>query len=503
MSREFEKVLLLTGPQHWDERRPLSASIRRGFEQMDSLGIAIVSTVLKKHGIETTLQTMEPSKMNQLETYIENAGAVFISSRHFDTSLSQQAIEMANKHKKPVVVGGYGPTFNHQAFEKATTRVIGEAEPILDQLADDLLTGTLKPLYNATLLPPYDLKNYIRPDRGIFPTWPNNLKHLKRHAQEWQRGCINRCSFCSPARLQGKGVRVRETADIIAEIEQMKLKRDDYLFSVDLNATAAPRENLYELFQYLQEKGIRWFTEGTVKPLLENPELLRLMSAKDGKGGCYGFLYGADDLARETVSGSDKERRLLFEMADVFRKLAIPLNLSVVVGLDHHQFPETFFQIASILEEVGAPYVFLHIATPYQETPWGKQVYQEGRVFEKESTHFNHRQVVAHPKNMTAEQLQQGYYWLMKRLNSPQMMAKVARKNVADASILVKNPTLGVMLSGLPWGLETYLGTLELSAREYMNPKIQKMLDHEYRKSTRKGTLLECTEDRKLTLLKN
>ncbi|MBU3956990.1 cobalamin-dependent protein [Patescibacteria group bacterium] len=480
------KALLLSGPQYHNERKPITAQISRSYEHIDPLGIAIVSTVLEKHGFERKWLPITPKKVDKLEKYIEEVGFIFISARHFDTSLAQKVIKMANKHGKTTIVGGYGPTFNPSAFEKATVRVRGEAEPVFKQLMDDLLSGKPEEIYDATKLPPFDLKDYIWPDRNIFPSslLPGGNR-FKRYPQEWQRGCKNWCSFCSPVRLQKRGVRVRKIPDIIAEIEHLKLKKGDYVFSTDLNTTAVPSEELGELFRHLKDRGIRWFTEGTVAPLLEDLEnggnLLRLMSAQKEIGGCYSFLYGADDLVKERVAGSlDKKVALLKKAVQVFREFSIPLNFSIVLGLDHHQYPETFFQTALILEEANASNIFFQIATPYLGTPWGNSVYREGRVFETETTHFNHNQPVATPKQMTKEQLQQGTYWIIRQFNNPEKIAKTARANL-NSSVMSRNPTLGVFLSGLLWGFERYLSILELSARGYVDKKTQKELDAQFK----------------------
>jgi len=480
------KALLLSGPQYHNERKPTAARISRFYEHIDPLGIAIVSAVLEKHGFERKWLPMTPGKVNKLEKYIEEAGFIFISARHFDTSLAQKVIRMANKHGKTTVVGGYGPTFNPSAFEKATVRVRGEAEPIFEQLVDDLLSGKPEEIYDAAKLPPFDLENYIWPDRNIFSsTRQLEGSHLKRHPQEWQRGCKNWCSFCSPVRLQKRGIRARKIPDIIAEIEHLKLKKGDYVFSTDLNTTAIPSEELNELFRHLKDKGIRWFTEGTVAPLIKDLEnggnLLRLMSAQKEIGGCYSFLYGADDLVKEKVAGSlDKQVIFLKRAVQIFKEFNIPLNLSIVLGLDHHQYPETFFQTAAILEETHVSNIFFQIATPYLGTPWGNLVYKEGRVFETETSYFNHTQPVATPKQMTREQLQQGAYWIIRQFNSPEKIAKTAKANL-NSSVMSRNPTLGIFLSGLLWGFERYLSILELSARGYVNRKIQQELDASFK----------------------
>lgn len=480
MSNCERKALLLSGPQYYNERRPVVAQLRRFYENVDPLGIAIVNAVLKRYDFETKWLPMNPGKIDRLEPAIEQAGFVFISARHFDTALAQKTIEIANRHKKPTITGGYGPTLNPSAFEKATIRIKGEAEPVIDQVIDDLLTDRLEPIYDATKLPPFSLDEYIWPDRSIFPSSPGK-NPFKEDAQEWSRGCNNWCSHCAPVRLQRKGLRARKVEDIIAEIEHMGLKRGSFLFSTDLNITAIPAENLEELFRYLQDKGLRWVAEGTIAPLLEdiekNGNLLKLMSAQNGAGGCYSFFYGADDLVIEKVKGShDKEVELIKKAIEVFRKFDIPLNVSVMVGFDHHRYPDTFFRTATVLQRAGSPNTFFQITTPYPGTP----IYKETRIFEENTAHFNHRQVVATPKQMTTEQLQQGFYWLLRQFNNPEVITQTARESLSS-QIIRKNPTLSIFLSGILWGLERYLSLLELSARGYINPKIQQELDAEFK----------------------
>jgi len=483
--RETERALLLSGPSYIDRKRPLTQPLKRFVSQLDPLGIAIVSAVLKRHGFEVKWGEINPKSTRTLKGEIENSSAVFISSRHFDTTPTQEVIRLANRIGKQIVVGGYGPSLNPEAFDGATV-VRGEGEPVLETLIDDLLCKRLGLIYDATVLPPFDLSNYIWPDRSIFPQWPPGLRKFRKHSQEWQRGCYNRCSFCSPCRVQ-KEVRVRKPKDIIAEIESLNLKPGDFIFSLDLNTMAIPRENLIEIFFYLKNKGLRWFLEGTVAPLIADLEeygeesLLSKMSPKDGLGGCYSFLYGADDLVASRVKGStDKERGLLRTSAEIFRKFRIPLNFSVIVGLDNHEYPVSFFEILSALQEAGAPYSFLHIATPYLGTPWGDNVYKGEQVFETDSLNFNHRNVVFEPKNMTREQLQQGFYWLLKRMYSPEAILRNVRGNF-DAT-RIRNPILETFLSGLPWSVETWLCYEELSARGYVDQREQRFLNHEYLK---------------------
>lgn len=496
MDRKEQKVLLLQGAGYFDERRPLTANISALAGNVDPLGIRIVSEFLKNAGVERILMEMVPGKIDRLEKYIAAVNGVFVSARFFDTDMAKQVIQIGNRHKVPVVSGGYGPTFNSSAFENAI-KVLGEAEWILPQLIDDFLGGHLQAEYDGTKLPPFDItNNYIRPDRSLSTSNPlfTTLFGKNRVSQEWQRACWNYCTYCSVTRLQkggtgeGRGVRVRNVSDIIAELESLNLKSGDFLFLADNNTAFIPRNQLLELFHWIKEHEIRFVTEATVLPLLEDLEtygeensLFKAMSPADGRGGCFGLAYGADEVGVEKVPGSqDKERNLISKAAEVFRKFRIPLNLMFIVGLDNHTYPEIFFQVAYLAEEASAPVNFFHIATPYRGTIFGDEVYREGRVFEERSTRFNHRTITFQPKRMSVAELQQGYYWLLRHFHNPEAIANTARRNF-NLETLKKDSALASFLSGLPWGLGRYLSITELEAKGHINRNYQRHLDGEYR----------------------
>jgi len=484
MSSE-RRALILSGPQYFNQRKPISGVVKRRLMRINPLSVGIVSSKLKEYGYETTYRSINPDKIEGLDEQIEWADETFISARYFDITPAQKVIAAANRLGKRTIVGGYGPTFNSEAFADASVRVYGEAEPVLDILIDDLRSSKEEAEYDARNLPPFDLSEYIHPDRSIYSP-PRVGPRL--HAFETQRACPNACSFCAPTRLQKRGkegVRVRPIDDVIKEVETAELQKGDNIFFVDLNTMSIPDQQLEELFSWLKAKEIRWYTEGTVAKLVKNTKtaniLLDQMSPLDGQGGCYEFLYGADDLAIERTRGSkNKKRSMITKAVRIFKEHGIALNLSIVVGLDHHRYPETFYQIASQINDAQPTYTFFHIATPYQGTPWGDQVYEADRVFETDSTKFNHQQAVAYPKSMTREELEQGYIWLKRQFNTPARIRDTAQKHF-NPKAMRQDPLLGVMLTGLPWAVETWLGLQELKARGYIDPQVQRELDQGYR----------------------
>ena len=81
---------------------------------------------------------------------------------------------------------------------------------------------------------------------------------------------------------------------------------------------------------------------------------------------------------------------------------------------------------------------------------------------------------------MTATALQQGYYWLLRHLNSPLRVFEDTRENF-DANLIRSNPFLGTLETGLAWKIETYLSCLELEARGFVDTNMQRRLDTEYK----------------------
>jgi hypothetical protein len=507
MGSQERKYLLLQGPSYHTPRRPVTCSLDRFAEEIDPLGIRVVSTLIKqaaqeaKIPVEVSLKEMIPGKVNQLESLIAAADAVFCSSRFFDACLAQEVVGLASRKGVPVVAGGYGPTFNPEFFEGATL-VKGEFEPVAGQVMEDLFRGRLAPEYDSRQKPPWDYQqDYVWPDQSLDSNQLfTKLTGRRRKTQNWMAGCNNFCTYCTAVRMQRgggeKGVRYRLADDIIAEIETLGLNRGDILFLTDNNTGLIPREVLVPVLTFLKNEGIYIMTEAALAPLLADYEehgpdrsLLKLMSTKDGQGGCLGFAYGADDLVREKVAGSkDKDLPALLKGAPLLRELGIPLHLMTIVGLDNHLYPETFFQVASIFETVGAPANLFFIATPYKTARegepkgWGDKVYEQGRVnTQKRTTDFTHSEVVFRPKQMTEAQLQQGFYWLWRQRYSPGRIMETFRRNF-DARIVATNPFLASLHTGLAWGAFRHLGLREISARGYLDSQTQRFLDEEYKR---------------------
>ena len=75
-----------------------------------------------------------------------------------------------------------------------------------------------------------------------------------------------------------------------------------------------------------------------------------------------------------------------------------------------------------------------YVITPVPGTPMYKGLDEQGRIFDKDYSKYVGGTVVFHPKNMSAEALQKGYWKLYKKIYSTKNIYKRIRKNHANLS---------------------------------------------------------------------
>ena len=104
------------------------------------------------------------------------------------------------------------------------------------------------------------------------------------------------------------------------------------------------------------------------------------------------------------------------------------MNGSFVLGFDHDR-RDVFAKTAEWIEENRLECATFHILTPYPGTPLFRQMEAEGRLLHRDWSLYDTAHVVFRPKQMTPEELAQGYGWLYRRLFSH---ASIWRRRPSD-----------------------------------------------------------------------
>lgn len=306
-------------------------------------------------------------------------------------------------HGVKVVLGGiHASAVPEEGLQYADAVVIGEAEGIWETLLEDLGRGQLQSTYRHKTLPAFE--------RPPWPRWDlfTSKKYVPMFPIQASRGCAFKCDFCSVVPFFGNRLRLRDVEDVVAEIEQLKIRR---LFFTD-DDILCNRRFSKKLLRELAPLNLGWIGQASVTGLRdpEVPELLK-------KSGCKGLLVGFESTNPESLVDCGKRQNDPKAYLELVQRLAdhgIGVVGSFVLGLEQDT-PDTFEQILEF--SMAAKFVMATFCTltPYPGTPLYERLLREDRLLRprwwlEPLTDFPlHR-----PLNMTPEQLYEGDMWLWK-----------------------------------------------------------------------------------------
>ena len=221
-----------------------------------------------------------------------NADLIGIS---FMTYNAPRAYEIADRFRrekgKPVIFGGYHPTFMpEEAIQHADAVCIGEAEGNVPRMMEDFAAGALKPFYRNESI---DLAGLSRPNRALI----KKQHYAPVDFLQATRGCHYRCRFCSVSAFHHHQFRTRPVAEVIDELKSL----GRYVLFMDDNITG-DREYAKQLFAEMIPLRKRWFSQCGMG-IAEDDELLSLAS----RSGCAGLFVGFETLS-ETELRSWKKK---------------------------------------------------------------------------------------------------------------------------------------------------------------------------------------------------
>nr|WP_281412557.1 radical SAM protein [Geomobilimonas luticola] len=318
------------------------------------------------------------------------------------TAMTHQALrayEIADRFRArgvPVVLGGIHPTvLPDEAALHADAVVVGEAEPVWEELLDDLLAGRLAPLYRAPI-PEGDRLSIPWGRRDILA----GKTYLTTQTLQASRGCPYDCPFCITTNYFGRSFRYRDPEDVLAELRSYEGKLTVFL---DDNILGDPLR-ARPILEGMAGMNIRWGGQGNLR-FAEDPEMVKLVA----RSGCIGIFVGIESVtgahANHPKTGS---RYTPVELVKRVRDAGIVLEASMVFGFDDHD-EGVFEQTVRFLEECAPSLPTFHILTPYPGTALFSQFDREGRLLHKEWNRYDHGTVVFRPKRMTPERLYRGW----------------------------------------------------------------------------------------------
>jgi radical SAM superfamily enzyme YgiQ (UPF0313 family) len=306
-----------------------------------------------------------------------------------------------------VVLGGlHVLSCPEEVAPHADALVLGEGVQVWPDILRDIEAGTLRKVYQGSYRRPY--REDPPPHRDLLP----RRGFLTTTSLIATRGCHNRCDFCYLA-TDGLAMpyQVRDVAQVVAEF------RDDgqpYGVFIDNNLGSRPKY-LRELCHALRPLGVIWSAAVTID-VTDDPTLVRAMALAGCTGVFVGFesLSGANlaDSGKKTPSPEDYARRVA-----ILHAHGIQVNGSFVLSFDHDR-PDVFARTVEWIEAARLECATFYILTPYPGTPLFRRMESEGRLLHKDWRLYATAHVVFRPRQMTPEELAEGYAWCYRRLFS-------------------------------------------------------------------------------------
>jgi len=336
-------------------------------------------------------------------------------------TFANRAFELARWYRSrgsKVVLGGlHVLSCPDECAPHADALAVGDGVQLWPRILADVEAGTLRSLYTATY--ESDYRQDPAPRRAILP----RSSFLTTASLIATRGCHNRCGFCY---LATDGLRMpyrmRDPNQVAVEFAE---SGEPYAVFID-NNLGSNRPYLRAVCEALRPLERIWSAAVTID-VTDDPALVRAMAL----AGCTGVFVGFESLTDENLAGAGKKTPKTADYARRVRMLhdnGIQVNGSFVLGFDHDR-KDVFARTADWIEENRMECATFHILTPYPATPLFRQMDAECRLLHRDWSLYDTAHAVFRPRNMSPEELEEGYAWIYRRLFSH---ASIWRRRPAD-----------------------------------------------------------------------
>ena len=338
----------------------------------------------------------------------------------FHTPSAWHAYEIADRFRAkgvPVVLGGPHVTLvPEEARKHADVIFVGETENTWPGFIEDFESGHFQKRYDCDSLP--DLQSIPFSNKKFF--------HRKDHSNGIlfaTRGCPNHCEFCAISVMYRGGFRKRPVDEVAQEFASFPGKViifwDDNL-SADL-------EYAKRLFRAIAPYKKWWSSQAGIAAGTDD-EFLKLAA----KSGCKQLFLGLESVSQASLNNAGKSLNHVDRYLQIINRIhahGIAVQAGIVFGFDEDK-KSIFSDTIDFLETAGIQNATFNILTPYPVTRLFHRFQEENRILTYDWSKYNARtDVVFQPKNMSCNELLEGFNYVNKRFYSLNSIRRRLRKS--------------------------------------------------------------------------
>lgn len=378
--------------------RPMDTKLKTRMSPSLAL-LTIANLTPKEHEI-----IIENENVDTID-FDENVDLVAIT---VTVDVMNRAVEISKEFQKrgvKVIAGGIHITADPEgAVNSFDAIIIGMAERVWEKVLKDTENNSIKKIY-------YDMENIngneiVSPDYSMI----DNKKYLYTNIISTSRGCPFKCDFCYNSCTNSIKTYInRPIEDVIKDIKGLKTK---HIMFIDDNFIGNPKWTK-ELLKEIKPLKLKW-NAAVTSNIVDMPDLLDEMK----ESGCQSLFIGFESINSKSIESVHKIQNSVSryeKLVDEIHKRGIMINASFVFGLDEDDasiFKSTLEWIVKNKIET----VTSHIMTPYPGTKLYSSLLKDNRILDYNLSNYNTSHVVYKPKNMTAEELYNGYLWIYKEV---------------------------------------------------------------------------------------
>lgn len=328
------------------------------------------------------------------------------------TRVYEVAEELRRRGRRVILGGIHASLRPDEALRHVDCVVTGEAEAVWPKVVADLEAGKLGQRYDAVGFP--DMA------RIPVPAWratPRTDRYLF-HQIQTTRGCPLRCRFCSVPDISGQEFRFKPVDRVLAELSALPKARGPIasgkpLYVVDdnfISRTRYTKDLLRALAPLAREGKLPSWSAETTMNVAADDELLDLFQA----AGCSTLIIGFESVTEASLAAMDKPVNFCLtyqEAVDRIHARGMTIIGNFIVGFDTDT-RGVFQQTLDFIQKTGILYPFFSILTPMPGTALFDDMKAAGRLDHERWDLYDTRHVVFEPRNMTRDELMDGYVWL-------------------------------------------------------------------------------------------
>lgn len=422
----MKKSILMITP----ENKEINAFRRKQFNNFIQITMPYLAGFIEQSKYDVTLI----DEYNQKILYDKKYDLVAITVNTPNATHCYNISQRFRKQGSKVVMGGPHITLlPYEAMEHCDYIIVGEAEETWPQFLDDFYNNCAKRKYMCEEVP--SLRNLPTPKRDLI-----RKRFFTKGAVIATRGCPYKCSYCNLKQIYYDTFRTRPIDEVIEDIKNIKSKYfvfwDDNFFG-DV-------EYAKQLMIELAKLKKKWAAQVTLERC-QDEELLKIAK----RSGCIYFFVGIESFSQEGLTSVNKGINNVDEYKKIINLLhhnGISIQAGVIFGFDTDT-KDIFRKTLNACNELGIDGVTVSILTPLPRTPIYEQMKREERLISTDWTCYNGKTRVAFkPKNMTEDELYDGYVWFRKQFYSGKSILKrmlISKTNILHNLII----NLGYKLS--------------------------------------------------------